>query len=242
MKREGQAVQQSWESYLSDEDRATLARGQWGRQVGGGSRPAVIAIDVQNYMVGERGASDSHYPLSCGETGWAAVDAAKQIIAAARSSKAPIFFSRLALDPSGNDGGVFTRKIGNLTGEYAFVDGTFGADFVAEVAPQPGDFVFVKKKLSAFFGTPLLAYLTDLHIDTVIIVGGSTSNCVRATVVDAAQYNLRVLVPEEAVFDRLPLSHAVSLFDMNRTYADVLKTEAVVQYLGGLSDVAAQRA
>lgn len=225
----------TWDSYLSEEDRATLARGQWGRKVGAGRQPAVIAIDVQNYMVGERGVSDAHYPLSCGDVGWAAVDAAKQVIAAARAAGAPIFFSRLALDPSGNDGGVFTRKIGNVTGEYAFVDGTFGAEFVAEVAPQPGDFVFVKKKLSAFFGTPLQAYLTDRQIDTVIVVGGSTSNCVRATVVDAAQYNLRVLVPQEAVFDRLPLSHAVSLFDMNRTYADVLPTAEVVQYLESLA-------
>jgi maleamate amidohydrolase len=224
-------VSNSWESYLSDEDRATLARGQWGKKVGGGCRPAVIAIDVQNYMVGERGVSDSQYPLSCGAIGWAAVDAAKEIIAAARGVGAPIFFSRLALDPSGNDGGVFTRKVGNIAGEYAFVDGTFGAEFVPEMAPQPGDFVFVKKKLSAFFGTPLQSYLTDLQIDTVIVLGGSTSNCVRATVVDAAQYNLRVLVPQEAVFDRLPLSHAVSLFDMNRTYADVLPTSEVVQYL-----------
>lgn len=232
----------SWESYLSDEDRATLLRGQWGRKVGAGCRPAVIAVDVQNYMVGERGVPDARYPLSCGETGWAAVDAARKVIAAARAAGAPIFFSRLALDASGKDGGVFTRKIGTVSGEYAFVDGTFGAEFVAEVAPQPGDFVFVKKKLSAFFGTPLQAYLTDLHIDTVIVVGGSTSNCVRATVVDAAQYNLRVLVPQEAVFDRLPLSHAVALFDMNRTYADVLPTAEVVQYLGSLVDTQAQHA
>lgn len=221
----------SWERYLSEEDRATLARGMWGQRQEPGRRPAVVAIDVQNYMVGQRGQDDGRYPFSCGEIGWAAVDASKEILSAARAEGAPVFYTRFALDPAGQDGGVFTRKVGKGVGEYAFLDGTLGSAFVAEVAPQPGDFAFVKKKVSAFHGTPLLSYLTDLRIDTLIVIGGSTSNCVRATVVDASQYNFRVLVPQEAVFDRLPLSHAVSLFDMNRTYADVLPAAEVVKYL-----------
>lgn len=225
----------SWESYLSEEDRATLARGKWGQRQEPGLRPAVVSIDVQNYMVGQRGKDDGDYPFSCGGIGWAAVDASKEILSAARAAGAPVFYTRFALDAAGHDGGVFTRKVGKGVGEYAFVDGTFGSEFVAEVAPQPGDFAFVKKKVSAFHGTPLLSYLIDLHIDTLIVIGGSTSNCVRATVVDASQYNFRVLVPQEAVFDRLPLSHAVSLFDMNRTYADVLPTDEVVKYLRELA-------
>jgi maleamate amidohydrolase len=231
-------MQNSWEAYLNEADRATLARGKWSQRLAPGRRPAVISIDVQNYMVGRRGQPDDGYPFSCGDIGWAAVDASKKILAAARAAKAPIFYTRFALDPAGHEGGVFTRKVGKGEGEYAFVDGTFGADLVAEVGPQPGDFVFVKKKVSAFFGTPLLSYLTDMQIDTVIVIGGSTSNCVRATVVDASQYNYRVLVPQEAVFDRLPLSHAVSLFDMNRTYGDVMPTDEVVQYL---ENIAAER-
>jgi nicotinamidase-related amidase len=224
-------MQNSWEAYLTDEDRATLARGKWGQRLSPGRRPAVIAIDVQNYMVGKRGQPDDNYPFSCGAIGWSAVDASKDIMSAARAAGAPVIYTRFALDPSGNDGGVFTRKIGRGVGDYAFIEGTHGAELVADVGPQPGDLVFVKKKVSAFFGTPLLAYLTELQVDTVIVVGGSTSNCVRATVVDASQYNYRVLVPREAVFDRLPLSHAVSLFDMDRTYADVLGTGEVLQYL-----------
>lgn len=225
----------SWESYLSEEDRATLARGKWGQRQEPGRRPAVVSIDVQNYMVGQRGQDDGEYPFSCGGIGWAAVDASKEILSAARAAGAPVFYTRFALDPAGHDGGVFTRKVGKGVGEYAFVDGTLGSEFVAEVAPQPGDFAFVKKKVSAFHGTPLLSYLIDLRIDTLIVIGGSTSNCVRATVVDGSQYNFRVLVPQEAVFDRLPLSHAVSLFDMNRTYADVLPAAEVVKYLRELS-------
>lgn len=229
----------SWESYLGEQDRATLARGKWGQRIAPGERPAVVSIDVQNYMVGRRGQPDGEYPFSCGEVGWAAVDAAKEILAAARAAGAPVLYTRFALDAGGCEGGMFARKVGKGSGEHAFIEGTHGAELVEEVGPRPGDLVFTKKKVSAFFGTPLLSYLTDLKVDTVIVIGGSTSNCVRGTVVDASQYNFRVLVPQEAVFDRIPLSHAVSLFDMNRTYADVLPTAEVVAYL---RRIAAQRA
>lgn len=225
----------AWESYLSPEDRATLARGQWGQRAQPGRRPAVVSIDVQNYMVGPRGQPDDAYPFSCGEVGWQAVDASREILRAARAAGAPVIYTRFALDASGSDGGTFTRKVGQGKGPNAFIEGTHGAELVTEVGPQPGDLQFVKKKVSAFFGTPLLSWLIDRQVDTVIVVGGSTSNCVRATVVDASQYNFRVLVPQEAVFDRIPLSHAVSLFDMNRTYADVLPAAEVVAYLRGLA-------
>jgi len=57
----------------------------------------------------------------------------------------------------------------------------------------------------------------------VIIVGGATSNCIRATVFDASSYNLRAIVPQEAVFDRIPISHAISLFDMDRQFATLYR-------------------
>ena len=65
----------------------------------------------------------------------------------------------------------------------------------------------------------------------VIVTGGATSNCIRATVFDAASYNFRAIVPEEAVFDRIPISHAISLFDMDRQFADVVPLAQVLEYL-----------
>ena len=84
---------------------------------------------------------------------------------------------------------------------------------------ESGDVVFVKKKPSAFHGTPLLAYLIDRSIDTLVMVGGATSNCVRATVFDSASYNFRTIVPGCGLRP-LPISHAISLFDMDRQFAD----------------------
>ena len=57
--------------------------------------------------------------------------------------------------------------------------------------------VLVKLFASAFFGTELDEMLREAGCDTVVVVGASTSGCVRATAVDALQYGYRVLVPRE---------------------------------------------
>ena len=76
--------------------------------------------------------------------------------------------------------------------------------------------------------------LIDRQIDTCVIVGGSTSNCVRATVLDSTQFNFFTLIPEEAVFDSLPLAHRQNLSDMNRSYGDVMPVDEVLGYFEGL--------
>src|SRR5690606_12077748 len=64
-----------------------------------------------------------------------------------------------------------------------------GHEIIAPVAPRPGEIVVRKTKPSVFYGTPLESYLVDLGIDTVIACGGSTSGCVRATVLDGFSRN-----------------------------------------------------
>lgn len=222
-----------WQRFLSDEDRATIARGRWARRVGFGARPAVIVIDVQNYMVGEEGASDpDKYPYACA-AGRDAVAQIRRILDAARAAGAPVVHTRFAIDRTVGDAGLFDAKIGAEAGEYAYFEGTHGSAIVDDVAPAPGELVFTKKKPSAFHGTPLLPWLVDRAVDTLIVTGGATCNCVRATVFDAFSCNYRTIVPADAVFDRLPVSHAINLFDMDRCSADVVETADVLAYLSG---------
>ena len=96
--------------------------------------------------------------------------------------------------------------------------------------------VIYKHAPSAFYCTPLIAYLTQLKIDTLLTCGGSTSGCVRASVVDAASHRMRVSLIEECTFDRGQTSHAINLFDMNAKYADIVSLEDVEKYLATLPD------
>src|SRR5690606_27697418 len=105
---------------------------------------------------------------------------------------------------------------------------------VEQIAPQPRDIVILKQKPSAFFGTNLLSYLQYLGCDTLILTGGTTSGCVRATAIDAFSYNFRVAVVAEGCFDRSQASHAINLCDMNAKYGDVVSEQAVQTYAKGL--------
>jgi nicotinamidase-related amidase len=104
-------------------------------------------------------------------------------------------------------------------------------EIVGEVAPQAGEPVLRKAAPSAFWGTPLAGYLKSLDVDTIVIVGESTSGCVRATAIDGRSNRYKVLVVEECVFDRHEAAHAINLFDIDQKYGDVIGVDEVVSYL-----------
>ena len=108
-----------------------------------------------------------------------------------------------------------------------------GYEFVKEIAPEPGDLLLPKNQASAFFGTPLASHLVQMGVDTVVVVGCTTSGCVRGSVVDGFAYNFKVVVPQDCVYDRSQVSHAVNLFDMSEKYADVMTSAEAIRVLSG---------
>lgn len=229
-----------WSSLLDPADRATVERARFGRRVGLGARPAILVIDVQRYMVGDGSGADPRYPSACGPVAVEAVERLAALLDAARAAAVPVMYTRFALRRDGSDIGVYGRKRDLLDIEGWCLEGTEGSEIEPRVRPAEGDIVLVKKKPSAFLGTPLLGMLIDRGIDSVIVTGGSTSNCVRATAVDAASYNFRTLVVEDCVFDRFRISHEVALFDIDRQYGDVVSSVDLVGRLAtaaGATDV-----
>lgn len=224
-----------WINFLDESGRSTMDRGQWGQPVGFGAKPALLVIDAQYYMVGIRGRADNEtaYPFACGEAAFAAVEHMKRIIAACRAAAVPVFYTRFVIDPSGKDAGLLHDKVGRGTqrSDNLYFRGTHGAEILAELTPLAHEPVIDKNRKSAFFKTPLYDRLNALGVDSCIVIGGSTSGCVRATVIDAEQHDLRVIIPEEAVFDRVPKIHDANLFDMNRSSADVVSAAMVLGYL-----------
>lgn len=211
---------------LHDVDFDRLVRARFGRRMGLGRRPAVLCIDAQRYMFGEDGRDDL-YPSSCGPPARRALPAIGRLLDAARQRGWPVVLTRFEIDDPA-DMGVYGRKRAFCDSPYWCRRGTPGAEIMPALGPRDGDIVVVKKKPSAFFGTPLTAMLIDRGVDSVIVCGGSTSNCVRATVFDAASYNFRTIVVADAVIDRVPASQEMSLFDMDRQFADVMALDAVL--------------
>ncbi len=99
------------------------------------------------------------------------------------------------------------------------------------MTPDADDLVIVKNYPSAFFGTSLASTLHAQDIDTVVLIGCSTSGCVRATAVDGIQHGFRVIVPRECVGDRHDGPHDASLFDIHAKYGDVMSKAEVEAHL-----------
>jgi len=220
-----------WDAHISEQDKVVYQRLKMGAaRTGFGVKPAVLVIDVQYRTVGDKPAPllesmEKYYPLSCGQAGWDAVHAIAQLLDVARPKNVPILYPYVAPKKE-QDRGRMGQKIQALIGVP-----DRGYDFVDKVAPNDGDYLLPKRHASAFFGTPLVSYLNDLRVDTLILTGCTTSGCVRATAIDSTSYNFRVIVPEECVYDRQEVSHAVNLWDINAKYGDVISLEETTTYL-----------
>jgi nicotinamidase-related amidase len=218
-----------WSTIISDEEQRRYRAAGFGRPSGFGKKPALLIIDVQYRTVGSESKpfweSIKEFPTSCGEAGWKAVHAIQPLLEEFRSRSWPVLYPHVARKQS-YDGGRLAAKVPSI---MSIPD--YGYDFVREVAPRDGDILVPKKHPSAFFATALVSHLIDLGVDTVIATGCTTSGCVRGTVVDAFSYNFRVAIPEECVYDRSTVSHAVNLFDMSEKYADVAPVADIITRL-----------
>lgn len=224
------ATPRPWAGTISEDDEARYAAAGFGQPSGAGRRPALLVIDVQYRTVGHEPrpffeAVEKEYRTCCGDVGWAAVPHIATLLEAFRGRGLPVIYPYVA-PKSAQDAGRLGAKV------PAIMDvPERGYAFVEEVAPQEGEILVPKRHPSAFFGTPLMSYIVDAGADSLVVTGATTSGCVRASVVDAFSYNLRVTVPHDAVFDRTRSVHEVNLFDMAQKYADVTSTEAVVSAL-----------
>ena len=218
-----------WDGIISEEEQRAYNAAGFGRATGLGKRPALLIIDVQYRTTGTTPKpfwqAIEEYPTSCGEVAWQAVGHIAELLAVFRERQWPVLYPYVAPKQS-FDFGRLSDKVPAIMGVAAK-----GYEFVAEIAPAEHDILLPKKHPSAFFGTPLASYLINAGADTLVVTGCSTSGCVRGSVVDAFAYNFRVLVPQDAVYDRSATSHAVNLFDMASKYADVMPTVDAVAAL-----------
>jgi len=222
-----------WDRFLTPRDREAFAAAGYAAPMGFGQRPALMIVDVSYNFCGDRPEpllkSIAKWRNSCGEDAWRAITHIRRLIDACHGRGFPIFYSTNTRRPDGFDAGAWRWKNAR---EFEDPEHDIKSnDIVAEIAPSPQDVVIYKTKPSAFFGTPLISFLIDLKVDTLVVCGVSTSGCVRATVIDAFSNNLRVQVVEEGCFDRSEASHAINLCDMNAKYADVISSDAALAAL-----------
>ena len=197
-----------------------------------GRNPALLAIDLYNlaYDGGPRPVHElqKDFPSSCGEYAHAAIAPTQRLFKAARAAGIPIVYTTQETRGEAFPTRVVaTRRVSNRTNERSW-------QIKEEFAPQPGDLMIYKQRASAFYGTPLVAHLQMMGVQSLIMCGESTSGCLRASSVDGYSNGFHVTIAEECCYDRHLLSHKINLFDMHHKYCDVMHTYEVVAHLNSL--------
>lgn len=196
--------------------------GVWHNRIGFGDVPCLIVVDFM------KGYTTEGSPLFAPGV-VTAVRESVELLGAARAAKVHVFHTIVRYDPvTFADGGMWIRKAPVLK---CLVEGNPYAQTCDEVQPTPEETVVTKQYASVFYGTSMAAMLTANRIDTTILIGCSTSGCIRASAVDAIQHGFRPIIVRECVGDRHPDVHEANLFDIDAKYGDVVTKADVIEYL-----------
>jgi nicotinamidase-related amidase len=144
----------------------------------------------------------------------------------------PVVWTRVAYKEDGGDAGVWGTRTDTPDSLQNIKYDSPRHQFDPRVEIDAAvDLVFTKRMPSAFFESQLQSYLVWHKVDTVVITGGSTSGCVRATGVESLSRGYRTIVPEECVADKHESYHYANLTDLQLKYADVVEVAEVIAWL-----------
>jgi len=150
----------------------------------------------------------------------------------ARAKRLPVLWTYVGYLESGEDCGIWGTRTDTPDSLQNIKNGSRRAQLDERLRiDRVKDIIINKRMASAFHETNLPSLLQFHGIDTVIVTGGSTSGCVRASVVDSLSHSFRTIVPEECVADKHESPHYANLYDMALKYADVVPAANVIAYL-----------
>lgn len=173
-------------------------------------RTALLVIDMQNGFCSPEG-SFAGLGLDVSMTG-GAIAGCVALVDAARAASVPVVFTRYVYRADYRDGGVLVRDLLPAMAEVkSLAAGSWDADIVPELTPEPTDFVLDKNRYSAFYGTGLEPVLTSLGVRELVICGVTTNMCVETTARDASQRDYRVVVVSDATGELDAARHEMAL-------------------------------
>jgi len=201
------------------------------KRFGFGKVPALINIDLQKAYtaVGEFTTAYETNPLQ--------LEYVNALAAAFRSKGFPVVWTYVAYMDSGEDCGIWGTRTNTPDSLQNIKVGSRRSEFDDRLQIDAQKDIIVNKRMaSAFFETNLGSVFNFHGVDTVVVTGGSTSGCVRATVVDSLSRSYRTIVAEECVADKHESPHFANLYDMAVKYADVLSADEVLTRIKALPD------
>ena len=194
-------------------------------------RTAVVVIDPQNDFLHEKGwyaqqgIDISHMRRI--------VEPTKELVAEARRRGVPVVWTRHGYADAAEAGPFLELR--PFLEEGGLRRDTWGWELYDELDVHPEDPIVAKNRLSAFFNTNLEDVLRGLDVETVLIAGVLTNQCVAATSKDASFRDLKPIVVEECTGTTLPHLHESAIEMMKVGWADVRSVEVALADLRALA-------
>jgi nicotinamidase-related amidase len=197
------------------------------RRIGFGKRPALVSVDLANAW------TRPGNPFTCDKVDEEIIPAMQRLLAACRANGHPVVHVTTAYEITDRnapftDMGMWHHKIPievvDIKNEELWA-------IDSRIAPVPGEHVLLKKRASAFHGTPLAGILRAAGVDTILVTGVTATACVRTTICDGLGEGFRTIAVREAIGDRVPGAVAWNLYDIDAKFADVHSVDECVAYL-----------
>jgi maleamate amidohydrolase len=164
------------------------------------------------------------------------LDAWVRLIAIAREAGLPVIYTTPVSRADGADVVLLPTDLSAESGVPALtnaVEGTEEAGFPDEIAPRPEDYVYLKRRPSAFYGTGVAELLHMLRRDTIVIGGGATNRGVETSVREAFNRDVASIVVRDCCWGGDAAAHAYSLDKAMKMYARIRSLEQVTSMLRG---------
>lgn len=158
-----------------------------------------------------------------------------RLIGMARTAGLPLIYTSPVSRADGADVVLLPTDLGARTGVASLtncVEGTFEAGFPDEIAPSATDYVFLKRRPSAFYGTGVAELLRMLRCDTIVIAGGATNRGVETSVREAFSMDLQVVVVRECCWSGDIAAHEYSLNQSLAMFGRVRTLQQLAEMLG----------
>lgn len=181
------------------------------------TKTALLVIDMQKAFV-EPGAAH------CIKGAKATVPAIAAAVGDAREKGITVIWVKRQYREDGSDV-EFTRKAAWLAGGKTMAPGSVGinSEELAEgLVMEPGDYEIIKPRWSAFFLTELDLILRRKGIDTVILTGTTTPNCIRTTCYDAIALDYHTYILENCCSSQTEEIQRANMEDMARIGAVII--------------------
>ena len=160
------------------------------------------------------------------------LDYVNSLARAFRALKWPVVWTHVAYMQSGEDAGVWGTRTNTPDSLQNIKVGSERSELDDRLEIDRERDAFMNKRMpSAFFETNLQSLMVWHQVDTVILTGGSTSGCIRASAVESLSRGYRTIVPIECVADKHESYHFANLTDMVLKYADVMPVQDVLSWL-----------